>query len=86
MACEICPKNIEGTMYALLMSVVNFGGMVSDFLGGILISILNLDENNFDNLVTLITITSLAWLLPLILVLYTDFEKSKIIASAFGTE
>ena len=30
LACEMCPKNIEGTMYALLMSTVNCGGMVSE--------------------------------------------------------
>mmetsp|Transcript_37888 Transcript_37888/g.33905 ORF Transcript_37888/g.33905 Transcript_37888/m.33905 type:complete len:131 (+) Transcript_37888:1006-1398(+) len=28
MACRICPKSIEGTMYALLMSTINFGGMM----------------------------------------------------------
>ena len=29
LACRLCPKNIEGTMYALMMSIYNFGGMVS---------------------------------------------------------
>ena len=29
LACKMCPKNIEGTMYALLMSAINFGGMIS---------------------------------------------------------
>ena len=29
LACKMCPKNIEGTMYALLMSTVNFGGIFS---------------------------------------------------------
>lgn len=28
-ACKMCPKNIEGTMYALIMSTINFGSMVS---------------------------------------------------------
>lgn len=29
LACKMCPKNIEGTMYALLMSTVNLGGVVA---------------------------------------------------------
>ena len=77
LACEMCPKNIEGTMYALLMSMINFGGMVSDQLGGLLTVMLNLDANNFDNLPALIIVTSVSWLLPLGLVLLTDFEKPK---------
>ena len=24
-ACKICPKNIEATMYAMLMATMNFG-------------------------------------------------------------
>jgi len=29
LACRMCPKNIEGTMYAILMSTLNFGSMMS---------------------------------------------------------
>ena len=25
LACRMCPKNIEGTMYAMLMSTINMG-------------------------------------------------------------
>lgn len=25
LACRMCPKNIEATMYAMLMSAINFG-------------------------------------------------------------
>lgn len=25
LACRMCPKNIEATMYAMLMSTINFG-------------------------------------------------------------
>lgn len=30
LACRLCPKNIEGTMYALLMSTINLGSIASD--------------------------------------------------------
>jgi hypothetical protein len=29
LACRMCPKSIEGTMYAMLMSTLNFGAMLS---------------------------------------------------------
>ena len=30
LACRMCPINIEGTMYAVIMSSYNFGGMISN--------------------------------------------------------
>lgn len=29
LACRICPKNIEGTMYAVIMSTLNFGNLIA---------------------------------------------------------
>jgi len=29
LACKMCPKNIEGTMYATIMSTLNFGSVIS---------------------------------------------------------
>ena len=29
MACRLCPKNIEGTMFSVMMSTINFGSLVS---------------------------------------------------------
>lgn len=28
LACQLCPKNIEGTVYAIIMSAINFGGLL----------------------------------------------------------
>lgn len=28
LACRMCPKNIEGTMYAMLMSTINMGALM----------------------------------------------------------
>jgi hypothetical protein len=36
LACKMCPKNIEGTMYALLMSTINFGSMIAGQIGAII--------------------------------------------------
>lgn len=65
LACRFCPKNIEGTVYALIMSSLNFGNMVSFQLGGFFMHMLNINENSFDNLWILICISNLSMLLLL---------------------
>jgi folate/biopterin transporter len=65
LACEICPKNIEGTLYAFLMSVMNFGSLVSNQTGSILTSALGITNNNFTNLTWMILIANVIYLLPL---------------------
>ncbi|CAK91417.1 unnamed protein product (macronuclear) [Paramecium tetraurelia] len=65
LACKMCPKNIEGTMYALLMSAINFGGMVSQELGALLTYYAGVTDDNFDNLARLIVICSFCTMLPL---------------------
>ncbi len=29
LACRLCPKSIEGTMYAMIMSTINLGNSLS---------------------------------------------------------
>lgn len=57
LACRMCPKNIEGTMYALLMSTLNFGSIISLQLGGVLTYFLGISDTNFDNLWLLVVLT-----------------------------
>lgn len=75
-ACRICPKNIEGTMYALIMSTLNFGGLLSYQLGGLLIYYLNITEKHFDNLWLLILIANLTTLIPLPFIININFEQA----------
>lgn len=35
LACRLCPKSIEATMYAMLMSTISFGSMIASQLGAI---------------------------------------------------
>jgi len=58
LACRMCPKNIEGTMYAFIMSTLNFGSMISSLLGGILTYYMEITESNFNNLGLLIFSTN----------------------------
>ena len=53
-ACRLSPKKIEGTMYALMMSIYNFSGIIGNQLGGGLMIYLGITEKSFDNLYLLI--------------------------------
>ncbi|KAL4449702.1 hypothetical protein ABPG74_008075 [Tetrahymena malaccensis] len=77
MACRLCPKDIEGTMYALLMSTLNFGGIMSEQLGGVLTYSLGINETNFDNLWILVLITNFLQLTPLIYLNKIDINKAQ---------
>ena len=65
LAAKLCPPGAEGTVFASLMSIYNFSGTISSELGGWLTSALGVVDGNFDNLTLLVTICSLAAVLPL---------------------
>lgn len=65
LACNICPKNIEGTLYAFLISVLNFGSLCSNQLGSLLSNILGITSTQFGNLSSLIFISNIVLLLPM---------------------
>ncbi|WP_019509395.1 folate/biopterin family MFS transporter [Pleurocapsa sp. PCC 7319] len=65
LSARLCPKGVEATLFALLMSIWNLSGLLSHELGALLTSWLGVTENNFDKLWLLVTITNLSTLLPL---------------------
>ncbi|HEY9647176.1 MAG TPA: hypothetical protein V6C88_12435, partial [Chroococcidiopsis sp.] len=65
LAARLCPTGVEATLFALLMSVTNFAGLVSYELGAGLMHWLNVSDTNFDRLWLLVLITNLTTLLPL---------------------
>lgn len=75
LACRMCPKNLEGTMYALLMATLSFGGMLSTQLGGIIAYFLNVTSTDFSNLWLLIAIANITMLLPLPFLKMVKFEN-----------
>ncbi|MEM9218079.1 MAG: folate/biopterin family MFS transporter [Cyanobacteria bacterium P01_F01_bin.150] len=64
-AARICPAGVEATLFALLMSVFNLAGLVSQEGGALLTHFLGVTETNFDQLWLLVLITNLSSLLPL---------------------
>ena len=65
LSARLCPKGVEATLFALLMSIWNLSGLLSHELGAVLTSLLGVTDTNFDNLWILVIITNLSTLLPL---------------------
>ncbi|MBW4476903.1 MAG: folate/biopterin family MFS transporter [Tolypothrix brevis GSE-NOS-MK-07-07A] len=65
LAARLCPPGVEATFFALLMSIVNLGGLVSHELGAVLMYQLGITETSFDAMWLLVVIANLSNLLPL---------------------
>jgi hypothetical protein len=65
LAAKLSPLGIEATFFALLMSVFNLGGVVSQELGALMTYWLGITETKFDSLWLLVTLANLSNLLPL---------------------
>merc|ERR1712023_409811 len=64
---KVCPRGVEGTLYASMFSVTALGGIISDLFGTTLTSALGVTADNFDRLWLLITICDVLSLTPLLL-------------------
>jgi hypothetical protein len=65
LSARLCPPGVEATLFALLMSLMNLSGLLSNELGALLTHLLGVTETNFDKLWLLLVITNLSNLLPL---------------------
>lgn len=62
---QLCPPGIEGTLFALFMSINNLGTTLGSFVSAGLASILNISSGSFDNLPLGIAIQVLCTFIPL---------------------
>ncbi|KAF8392987.1 hypothetical protein HHK36_021228 [Tetracentron sinense] len=67
LSSKLCPSGIEGTFFALLMSIDNFGILSSTWIGGLLLHILKVTRTQFDNLWLAILIRNILRVVPLCL-------------------
>ncbi|MEO1132609.1 MAG: folate/biopterin family MFS transporter [Cyanobacteria bacterium J06639_1] len=65
LAARMCPPGIEATLFALLMSVLNLAGLVSQELGALLTRVLGVTETDFTAMWLLVAIANATTLLPL---------------------
>ncbi|MQM14316.1 hypothetical protein Taro_047243 [Colocasia esculenta] len=67
LSSKLCPPGIEGTFFALLMSIDNVGLLTSSWGGGLLLHLLEVTRKRFDNLWAAILIRNVMRVLPLAL-------------------
>merc|ERR1712187_963729 len=67
-AARLCPKEVEATMFALIMGPSNFGHSTGVYIGGFLLEALEGSAPRFDNLTEYVAIRSLCRVLVLFLI------------------
>lgn len=68
LSSKLCPPGIEGTFFALIMSIDNIGLLSSSWNGGLVLHVLNVTRTNFDNLWLAILIRNVLRVSPLCLI------------------
>jgi len=68
LASKVCPDNVEATLFALLMSLSNFGASVGSLVGVSVLEFAGVVDDNYDNLADVILWKSLSRLLPLLII------------------
>mmetsp|Transcript_61891 Transcript_61891/g.128020 ORF Transcript_61891/g.128020 Transcript_61891/m.128020 type:complete len:505 (+) Transcript_61891:100-1614(+) len=68
LASRLCPQGMEATMYALIMSVNNLGGVLGAQFGALITWQLAITDENLDNFWILVLICNLSTVIPLIFI------------------
>jgi hypothetical protein len=68
LAARLCPMGMEATMYALIMSISNLGGVIGTQFGAGITMGLGVTEKNLDNFWILVLVCNLSTLLPLLFI------------------
>mmetsp|Transcript_206 Transcript_206/g.418 ORF Transcript_206/g.418 Transcript_206/m.418 type:complete len:531 (-) Transcript_206:223-1815(-) len=68
LAAKVCPKGIEGTLYAFLMSISNGSALSAQYWGSFAMWSVGVTAENFNNLWLLILICALSTPVPLIFI------------------
>ncbi|XP_016578441.1 probable folate-biopterin transporter 3 isoform X2 [Capsicum annuum] len=64
LSSKLCPSGIEGTFFALLMSIDHIGILTASWGGGLLLHAFNVTRTQFDNLWIVVAIRSILRMLP----------------------
>eukprot|EP00898_Chlorokybus_atmophyticus_P002894 jgi/Chlat1/3605/Chrsp234S03576 len=66
LSARLCPPGLEGTLFALFMSISNFGSTLSNYNGAFLAHILHITQDNFQRLPLAIMLQAVSLLLPIL--------------------
>lgn len=82
LCAKICPPGIEGTMFALLMSIYNFSWSVASYGGAWLCTSLAISKADFSGLPLAVTVRTVAKLVPLLLLFMVPATTSVVSSSS----
>jgi len=68
LSSKVCPDNLEGTLFAMLMALSNFGGTVGEFFGSTMTDLFEIKDGNYDMLPQAVIAKSICRLLPIPLI------------------
>ena len=68
LGAQLCPKGLESTFYASLMSISNVAGALSSWCGAALTAYFHVTHGSFDNLWKLVIVCNILGVLPILLV------------------
>ncbi|XP_010545215.1 PREDICTED: probable folate-biopterin transporter 4 [Tarenaya hassleriana] len=77
---RLCPPGIEGTLFALFMSINNFGNTVGSFVGAGLASVLRISSGSFDNLFLGLAVQVLCVYIPMLFLFLIPKEATGVSA------
>ncbi|MEH2090942.1 folate/biopterin family MFS transporter [Nostoc sp.] len=86
LAARLCPSGVEATLFALLMSIYNSAGTVSQAFGALITYWLGITATNFESLWLLVLITNLSTLLPLPFINWLPAAEEQTEAAKDGEE
>ena len=66
LGARVCPKGVEATLYALLMSITNFGGVISSEWGSLFTQMFGVTSTDFTNLWKLVLLCNACDLIPIV--------------------
>lgn len=76
LSTKICPKNIEATVFAIMIAVTNVATNISGVVGAAIVQYLGIQTTDFSKLWVLIVVTAIFNLTPIILVWAIDYDKA----------
>ncbi|KAI9922764.1 hypothetical protein PsorP6_000852 [Peronosclerospora sorghi] len=65
LCAKLCPRGIEGTLFALLMSIANFSRSVSEFWGALVCAWIGIAKDQYDRLWLAILLRSVLKIVPI---------------------
>lgn len=68
LAAKVCPEGAEATVFSLLTALNNFGSSISAYSGSLVLSYFDVNDQNYDHLVTVILLKCCCRLIPILLI------------------